>query len=103
MRFVGLTALASASLFTAPAFPQGSSPWMMHESLDWGMWLGPLLMIIPLALLIIAIASLVRWMGGRDGGARIRTAHDMLDERYARGEIDREEYLRRRDDIASRS
>jgi len=103
MRFVGLVALASASLFAAPAWPQGSSPWRMHESLDWGMWLGPLLMIIPVALLIMAIAALVRWIGERDGGARSRTAHDILDERYARGEIDREEYLRRRDDIASRS
>jgi len=74
----------------------------MHDSLDWGMWLGPFLMIVPLALLILAIAALVRWMGRRDGDARGRTAHDILDERYARGDIDREEYLRRRDDIASR-
>jgi putative membrane protein len=33
----------------------------------------------------------------------VRTARDILDERYARGEIDREEYQRRRDDIAGRT
>jgi putative membrane protein len=69
------------------------------------MWLGPLFMIIPLALLIIAVVALVRWMGGGsgNGGGRLRTARDLLDERYARGEIEREEYLRRRDDMAGRS
>jgi putative membrane protein len=69
------------------------------------MWLGPLFMIIPLALLIVAIVGLARWMGGStgNGSRRVRTACDILDERYARGEIDREEYLRRRDDMAGRS
>jgi putative membrane protein len=69
------------------------------------MWLGPLFMIIPLALLIVVIVALVRWMGGggSDGGGRVHTARDILDERYARGEIDREEYQRRRDDMAGRS
>jgi uncharacterized membrane protein len=28
------------------------------------------------------------------------TARDILDERYARGDIDREEYLQRKSDIA---
>jgi putative membrane protein len=41
--------------------------------------------------------------GSGNGGGRVRTARDILDERYARGEIDREEYQRRRDDIAGRS
>jgi putative membrane protein len=69
------------------------------------MWLGPLFMIIPLVLLIVAVVALVRWMGGGtgNGGGRVRTARDILDERYARGEIDREEYQRRRDDMAGRS
>jgi putative membrane protein len=69
------------------------------------MWLGPLFMIAPVALLIAGIVALMRWTGGgsSDGGGRVRTARDILDERYARGEIDREEYQRRRDDIAGRS
>jgi uncharacterized membrane protein len=33
-------------------------------------------------------------------GGRVRAARDILDERYARGEIGREEYQRRREDLA---
>lgn len=62
------------------------------------MWLGPLFMIALLALLVAAIVALVWWLGGRssDGSGRVRTARDILDERYARGEVGRDEYLQRR-------
>lgn len=97
--------LASVAVATA-ARAQGPGPGWMHDwGTGWGsggMWLGPLFMIALLALLIGLIAALVRWLGGGsdDGGRRVRTARDILDERYARGEIDREEYQRRRTDIA---
>jgi putative membrane protein len=107
MRFAALTALTAAFVSAAPTWAQGPSPSQMHDWMSWGwggMWLGPLFMIIPLALLIVAIVVLVRWLGGStgNGSARVCTARDILDERYARGEIDREEYLRRRDDITGR-
>ena len=107
MRFAGLSGV-TASVVGAPAWGQGPGPWQMHDWMGWGwggMWLGPLFMIIPLALVIVAIVALLRWMGGgsANGGGRVRTARDILDERYARGEIDREEYQRRRDDMAGRS
>jgi putative membrane protein len=65
------------------------------------MFLGPLFGILLLALLIAAVFAIVRWLGpgGGSASARARTARDILDERYARGEIDREEYMRRRQDI----
>jgi putative membrane protein len=79
----------------------------MHDWMGWGwggMWLGPLFMIGLLAVFVAAIVALVRWMDGSggDGAGRVRTAREILDERYARGEIDREEYQRRRDDIGGR-
>src|SRR5215470_13471786 len=95
MGFVGLILLAAAFLLTAPAWA--------GPSLDWGMWLGHFLMIIPLALLIVAVVALVRWLGSRDSGVRVRTARDILDERYARGESRCEEYPQRSDQIAGRS
>ena len=86
---------------SAPAWAQ-SGRWHMH---DWGMgWgggmvLGPLLTIALVVLLIVLIVPFVRSLGSGGAGPRTPTARDILDERYSRGEIDREEYLRRRHDI----
>jgi putative membrane protein len=107
MKLSGLAAAIAASLAAVSARAQGPGPWQMHDWMGWGwggMWLGPLFMIALLALLIAGIVALVRWIGGgSDAGGRVRTAREILDERYACGEIDREEYQRRRDDIAGRS
>jgi putative membrane protein len=59
---------------------------------------GPLLTIMLVVLLIALIIPFARGIGGGEG-PRTRSPRDILDERYARGEIDREEYLRRRQDI----
>jgi putative membrane protein len=69
-----------------------------------GMWFGPLGMILWLVVLVAVIVALVRWLGGTSGGADRsgRSARDTLDDRYARGEIDREEYMKRKQDIAGR-
>ena len=100
---------ATGFLLTAaiPASAQQGDPWRMHDWMGWGwggMWFGPLLMLAALALLVAFVVVLVRWLGGdRAASSAPRTARDILDERYARGEIDREEYLKRRDDMASSS
>lgn len=67
-----------------------------------GMLFGPLYMLIVLALLVAFIVALVRWLGGDRASfdRQNRTARDVLDERYARGEIDREEYMKRRQDMS---
>jgi len=66
------------------------------------MFLGPLFGILLLALLVAAVFAIIRWLVSEGGsaGSRARTARDILDERYAKGEIDREEYMRRRQDLA---
>lgn len=75
----------------------------MHDwSMGWGgggMWFGPLWMIIWVAVLVAVIVVLVRGLGGAGIDMRSRGARDILDERYARGEIDREEYEKRKRDI----
>ena len=86
-----------------PPVPDGPWHWqMMHDG--WGaggMWFGPIWMIVWLAVLVAIIVGVVRWLGvWPDAAGSARTARRILDERYARGEIDREEYLRRKQDIA---
>ena len=75
---------------------------MMHDWGAGGFWLMPLVMMAWFALLIAVIVLLVRWLGGGSGGVKSvsrRTARDILDERYASGEIDQKEYLQRKKDI----
>ena len=87
----------AGSVLLAVAWAQGPELWGMHDRLDWGMWSGPVFALLPLALLIIAVVFLVRWLGGRAAEGGSRGPRDILDKRYASGELDREEYLRRRD------
>lgn len=90
------------------AFAQ-NAPGHMHDygfgwghgwGMGWGggMLLGPILTLGLVILLVALLVPLVRGLGG--GAPRGPNARDILDQRYAKGEIDREEYLRRRQDIA---
>ena len=64
----------------------GALPWL-------GMFLGPLIMFGGLAFAVLVIAYLVRALGpGPTPFAAERSALDILQERFARGEIDRAEY-----------
>jgi putative membrane protein len=47
---------------------------------------------------LFAVVLIVRWLNGRDErpGVRLRTPREMLDERFAKGEIQRNEYEERR-------
>ncbi len=69
-----------------------SAGWWDHMS-GWGggwMWLwGTLMMLSWVAIIAGAVWVVLR---GRDGRSR---AQDLLEERYARGEIDTEEYRER--------
>jgi len=74
--------------------------WPMH---DYMWWWGPWHMLMPLVvlgLIVAGIVFLVRHLWPGSGVAYRRGAIDVLDERYARGEIDREEYMKRRTDIS---
>jgi len=73
-------------------------PHMMWWGGGWyGMILGPLFMILVLAVVIAAVVLLVRWTGGQgQATAPHRTPLDILKERFARGEIDKDEFEARR-------
>lgn len=72
---------------------------------EWGtgwMGFGGLWMILFWVLVILGIVALIRWIWGSPGKARDDagpSALEVLKARYARGEIDREEYERKRRDL----
>jgi putative membrane protein len=63
----------------------------------WGMGFGMLFMLLFWVLIILGIAALIRWLPSRS--SRDKTPLDILQERYARGEIDREEYEQKKRDL----
>jgi len=72
---------------------------MMWWGGQWyGMIFGPLIMVLVLALVIAVAVLFARWLGGPWQGIASgqpmqgRTPLDILKERFARGEIDKEEY-----------
>ncbi|HKJ87149.1 MAG TPA: SHOCT domain-containing protein [Gammaproteobacteria bacterium] len=70
-----------------------------------GMLGGGPFMLLFWVLVIVAVVLLVRWMMGGSQEDRVTKRSDrnraleILEERYARGEIDHEEYQRRREDL----
>jgi putative membrane protein len=76
---------------------------MMHDwGFGWGwgngMFFGPLFMIAVPMVVIILLAVLIRWFVGDRTipRERIHTAREILDERFAKGGIQRDEYEERR-------
>lgn len=82
-----------------PAWSQtpGGRDWMWHQSWGWGFG-GGLGMIVFWAVIILLIVLVVRGIGGSRGERPppANSALQILQERFARGEIDRTEYEERR-------
>ena len=77
--------------------------WMMG---GWGMgWFGMIFMIIFWGLIIFGLVSLIRWLiqntssKGQTGVRAGSNAMDILKERYAKGEISRDELESMKRDI----
>lgn len=69
-----------------------------------GMGFGPIGMVLFWILLIAAIVVLVKVVSGGGAATERRqagTALDILKERYARGEIEREEFEQKRRDLGA--
>jgi putative membrane protein len=64
------------------------------------MFFGPLMMIIFFATIVVVAVLVARWLGhpgqGKVRHSPPRTPLDILKERFARGEIDKEEFEERR-------
>jgi len=74
---------------------------MMGYGGGWG-YLGMLHMLLWWVLIILGIVVLVKWLTGGKGDSRGSgdRALEILRERYARGEIDKDEFEKRKRDLA---
>lgn len=93
--------LALPALAQAPGNPPGWGYW--HDGWGWGhMLFGSLMMILFWGGLILLIVLAVRYLGhGSAGGGErptggAKTPLQILEERFARGEIDKEEFEQRK-------
>ena len=67
----------------------------------YGMVFGPIMMIIWLAIIVVVVAAAVRWLQTGSVGplptlSGRKRALEILEERFARGEIDKDEFQERK-------
>lgn len=74
---------------------------MMQDGMMGPMMMVPMMIvtILVLAALIAGIVWLVRTLADSPRSNNQRRATEVLEMRYARGELDRDEYLQRREDL----
>lgn len=72
--------------------------WEMHDGWGWWMMFGWIWMVAFWGLIIWAVYALVTRLSGPNDGSRrsARNALAILEERFARGEINREEFEEKR-------
>ncbi|WP_417425512.1 SHOCT domain-containing protein [Hoeflea sp.] len=98
---------ATAALAQTGEIPGGNVPYQYGHGMMWGagqwggfgMVLGPIFMILVLVGIVAAVIYVMRHMGSgfvTSAGQPSSRAHDILKERYARGEIDSKEFDERR-------
>jgi putative membrane protein len=69
----------------------------------WGMGFGILFMLLFWGLIILGIVALIRWLmtqSSPNRDSRDKTPLEIVQERYARGEINKEEYEQKKRDLA---
>lgn len=106
----GALAAGAASLFASPALAQqGPGPgWGGHMMYGWGGgggYFGMGFMLIFWVLIIVALVGGIRWIFQNSGKGQATHKPDrslaILKERYAKGEINKEQYEQMKADLES--
>ena len=63
---------------------------------SWGMFFGPVFMIAIIAVIVAVVVFIIRGSGGSSAATAAKTPLDILNERFARGEIEKEEFEEKR-------
>lgn len=66
---------------------------------DWWFGFGLVHVLLNWAVLILAVVLVVKWLAAPGGWARGNRALDILKERYARGEIGKDEFEQKKRDL----
>ena len=101
MKHSVISSAVFALAFVGPAFADASGRYdhpHMFGANGFGMFLGPVFMLVLLAALIVGIVALIRWMASGNGFSedKGKTALNALDLRFANGEMDAKEYAERK-------
>lgn len=77
---------------------------MMNDMMQgyWWMWFEPIFMLSFFILVIIGIVALIKWIAGQTSPFTSKTeesALEILKKRYAKGEINKEEFEEKKKDI----
>ena len=105
MTRIGQSAATAAALTAAgtAALAQPEGYYYGHPGMMGGWFGGLLMMLIFVALIVAAVVVTFRLLGHEPGKRSSGRALDILNERFARGEIDRAEYEDRRNALQSES
>jgi len=92
---IGLCVLTWPNIVLAQQSDQIPGPFTWHGG--WHVWFfGPMMMIVVFVVAAVLVVLIIRWLGGgpiagHHNGSN-KTPLDILRERFAKGEIDKEEF-----------
>ncbi len=111
---IGTTFSLGSLFFFLPLTGRALAQWRDYRGWDWGPgtmhwwmigWMGPIFMVVFLGLVIVAIAYFIRWLASsprRSHGPQAQdSAMEILRNRYARGDISKEEFEQKKKDLTA--